>query len=110
MRSGLRAQVFLFRFELAHLAHDAFAQAGVRGETLVEVRDLLAQVFLLELEQRFGVALLDAGDEQREKSFDQIPKSAEHAPSAKGAPTAPALVLQRAQSVAKIARRSSESA
>jgi hypothetical protein len=40
----------------------------VRGETLVEIADLLAQVFLLELEQRFRVAALDARYEQGHES------------------------------------------
>ena len=53
MRGGLGAQVFLLGFELAHLAHEALGQAGVGGEALVEVADLLAQVFLLQLQQRF---------------------------------------------------------
>ena len=82
MRGRLGAQVLLLGFELAHLAHDALAQAGMRGQSLVEVRDLLAQVFLLQLEQRLRIALLDAGDEEREEAFEEIPESAEHAPSA----------------------------
>ena len=81
VRGGLGAQVLLLGFELAHLAHDALAQPGVRREALVEVRDLLAQVLLLQLEQRFRIAAFDAGDEQREEPFDEIRESAEHAPS-----------------------------
>ena len=82
VRGGLGAQVLLLGFELAHLAHDAFAQPGVRGEALVEVGDLLAQVLLLELQQGLRIALLDAGDEEREEPFDEIRDPAEHAPSA----------------------------
>ncbi len=51
MRGGLGAQVFLLGFELAHLAHEALGQAGVGGKALVEVADLLAQIFLFELQQ-----------------------------------------------------------
>src|SRR5687768_207013 len=54
------------------------------GEALVEVRDLLAQVFLLQLQQRFRIALFDAGDEEGKEAFDEISESAEHAPSADG--------------------------
>jgi len=81
VRGGFRTQVFLLGFELAHLAHDPLAQPGVRGEALVEVRNLLAQVFLLQLQQRFRVAAFDAGDEQREKPFEEIGQAAEHASS-----------------------------
>jgi hypothetical protein len=76
----------------------------MRREPLIEVGDLLAQIFLLELEQRFGIALLHAGNEQREKAFDEIPKSAEHAPLRSRTPAAPAVaLLVWRESVAKIA-------
>ena len=35
-------------------------QAGMRGQALIEIADLLAQVLLLQLQQRLGVLLLDA--------------------------------------------------
>ena len=81
VRRGLGAQVFLLGFELAHLAHEAFGEAGVRGEALVEIADLLAQVFLLELEQRLRIAAFDAGDEQRKEPFEQVGDAPEHVPS-----------------------------
>ena len=64
VRGGLGAQVLLLGLELAYLAHEAFGEPGVGGESLVELADLLAQVFLLQLEQRLGVAAFDAGYEQ----------------------------------------------
>src|SRR4029079_15328312 len=67
--------------ELANLAHDAFAEPGVRRQPLIEVRDLIAQVFLLQLEQGFRIAALDARDEQREEPFEEIRQAAEHASS-----------------------------
>ena len=64
VRGGLGAQVFLLGFQLAHLAHEPLGEAGVGGEALVEVADLLAQIFLLELEQRFRIAPFDARNKQ----------------------------------------------
>ena len=51
---------------------------GVGGQALVEVADLLAQVFLLQLQQRFGIAAFDARDEQRQETFEQVGDAAEH--------------------------------
>ncbi len=81
MRGGLGAQVFLLGFELAHLAHEALGQAGVGGEALVEVADLLAQIFLLELQQGFGIAPFDARNKQGKETFEQVGNAAEHGTS-----------------------------
>ena len=53
-------------------------QPGVRGQALVEVADLLAQVFLLQLQQRFGVAAFHAGNEQRHETLEQVGDTAKH--------------------------------
>jgi hypothetical protein len=78
----LGTQIFLFGFELTHLAHDAFTKTRMGCEALVEISDLLAKVFLFELKQRLGIALFYPGDEERQETPEQIPNSAEHAPSA----------------------------
>ena len=69
MRGDLGAQVLLLGLELADLAHQALAQAGVGGQALVEIADLLAQVLLLELEQRLGVASFHTLDEERHEAL-----------------------------------------
>ena len=84
---GLGAQVALLGLEPAYLAHQALRQAGVRGQALVEVADLLAQVLLLQFEQGLRVATLDAGYEQRQETLEQVGDASEHGvpPRAPGA-------------------------
>ncbi|GIX36691.1 MAG: hypothetical protein KatS3mg126_2470 [Lysobacteraceae bacterium] len=75
---GAGAQLALLGLELAHLAHQPFGQTGVGGEPLVVTGDLLAQVFLLQLEQGLRVTLLEARDEHGQKAADEIGDALEH--------------------------------
>ena len=50
----------------------------MRGEPLVVLGDLLAQVLLLGLEQRLGVALLEPADEEATEAADQVGDALEH--------------------------------
>ena len=77
----LGAHVLLLGLELAYLAHEPLAQAGVRRQPLVEVADLLAEVLLLELEQRFRIAPFEVLDEQGQESPEEVGHSLQHAPS-----------------------------
>jgi hypothetical protein len=78
MGRGLGSQVALVGLELADLPHEALGQAGMGGQALIEIADLLAQVLLLQFQQGLGVLLLDAGDEHVEKRFEQVGDAAEH--------------------------------
>ncbi len=50
----------------------------MRRQALVEIAYLLAEVFLLQLQQRLRVAAFDAGDEKRQEAFEQVGDASEH--------------------------------
>jgi hypothetical protein len=77
-RGGLGLKVVLIGLQLADLPHEALSEPGVGGETLVEAADLLAEVFLLQLQQRFRILPLDAADEDIEKGPKQIGDAPKH--------------------------------
>ena len=52
---GLGPQVLLIGFQLADLAHQPFAKSGMGSQSLVVLRNLLAQVFGLHLKQSFRI-------------------------------------------------------
>ena len=74
--STFSAQLLL---QALHLRHQPLAEAGVRGQTLVVVGDLPADVFLLHREQRLGVLPFDASDEEIQEAAEQVSDSSEHA-------------------------------
>src|SRR6185312_861252 len=78
MGRDLGGQVALVGLQLADLPHEPLGEAGMGGQALIEVADLLAQVLLLQFQQGLGVLLLDAGDEQVEKRFEQIGDASDH--------------------------------
>ncbi|MCY1547684.1 hypothetical protein D9M68_837530 [compost metagenome] len=85
-------QFALLGLLLAHLAHQALGQAGVGGQTLVEVGDLLAQILLFQLQQGFRVLALQVLDEQGEDAFEDIAQTGKHGVSLRYAdnPSVPA--------------------
>ena len=48
------------------------------GQPLIEIPDLLAKIFLLQLEQRLGITFFDAADEQRHEAPEKIGDPTEH--------------------------------
>lgn len=74
----LGVEVFFFGFERAGLADEAFAEGGVPGEALVVLGDLVAKVFLFNVEEGFGIFPLEAADEEAKEAFEEIAEAFEH--------------------------------
>jgi hypothetical protein len=74
----LRAQLAFFLLHPFDLPTSSVAESGVRSQSLVVVRDLLADVLFLHLQQRLGILALHAADEEAQEPAEQVGDSSEH--------------------------------
>ena len=68
--SCLGFKILLFALLPLDLSDEFFAEPGMGRQALIVLGDLLAQVFLFELEQGLGVAFLESGDEQAHETAE----------------------------------------
>src|SRR5262245_2156775 len=78
MRGRFGAKITFFVFKSPYLRHELFAERGMVRESLIVLTDLLAQVFLFDLQQRFGITLFEAGNEKSQKPSEQVHDSLKH--------------------------------
>src|SRR5258708_40102985 len=58
-----RAEFPLLYFEFLDLGNEALAKAGMRGQTLIILSDLFAQILALDFEQSFRILFFQTANE-----------------------------------------------
>ena len=78
LSAGAGAQLALLRLQPLDLRDEPLAHAGMGGEPLVVLRDLLPQVLFFHFQQCFGIPPFDTADEEPGKTANKISETSKH--------------------------------